>query len=244
MNKLVSERLDRKVFVDRLQALMKLRKTNALAVSREAGLGNTAVSDIINEKNKNPSIPVARAIARVLKCNLAYLVGEQEVPLSGGQERTLSPVPIVGVAETGAFRAMPQFDQEHDEDLPQVQAPRSKLFPRARHFALEIRGDSMNAAKPAPFVQGMFALCVDLVDAELEIESGRIYAVRRTLDGGSTFELTIKRARVFRDRVELHPESTNPKHKPITIKRVRDTDMTNEVKAIGLVYGVFNSFED
>lgn len=223
---------------------MKLRKTNALAVSREAGLGNTAVSDIINEKNKNPSIPVARAIARVLKCNLAYLVGEQDDPLLSTQERGMAPVPIAGVAETGAFRAMPQFGPEHDGDLPQLQAPRSKLFPTARHFALEIRGDSMNAAKPAPFMQGMFALCVDLISAELDIESGRIYAVRRTLDGGSTFELTIKRARVFRERVELHPESTNPSHKIITIKRDRDPDHTNEVKAIGLVYGVFNSFED
>jgi hypothetical protein len=34
----------------------------------------------------------------------------------------------------------------------------------------------------------MEVLCVDMADAGLQVESGRIYATRRTLDGGQTYE--------------------------------------------------------
>lgn len=151
-------------------------------------------------------------------------------------------MPIIGISEAGAFRTMSEY-ADNEVDLPQLAAAKSRDYPNAKHFALEVRGDSMNAAKK-PILEGMFVLCVDMIDAELEIESGKIYVVRRTLDGGQSYETTIKRAKVFRDRVELHPESLNPKHKPTVIKRKRDTMMTSEVLAIGWVYGTFNSFED
>jgi SOS-response transcriptional repressor LexA len=237
------EPLDTRIIVTRIRDQMKSRGTNASAVSREAHLGGTAVHDIVSGKNKNPSIPMMLAIARALHCDVGYLIGEQPMPTMGFNEDT-SPIPIAGFAETGAFRQMLDFDQlEHN--APTVHAPRSTAYPLARHFALEVRGDSMNAAKPTPIVEGMFALCVDIIDAELMVESGRIYAVRRTLDGGSTWECTIKRAKVYRNRIELVPESSNVLHQKIVI--MRDTDPsshTNEVAAIGLVYGLYSSFEE
>lgn len=232
-----------RIIVKRLQDRMKQLGTNASAVSREAHLGSTAVYDIISGKNENPSIPHLQAIARALKCDLAYLIGEQGYPSSSPDEIGTTPIPIAGIAETGAFRQMVDFDQlEHN--LPVVHAPRSRAYPRARHFALEVRGDSMNAAKPTPIVEGMYALCVDVISAELMIESGRIYAVRQTRDGGSTWECTIKRAKVYRDRTELLPESTNQAHQKIVVPRDLNADHTNEVSAFGLVYGIYNSFED
>jgi SOS-response transcriptional repressor LexA len=141
------------------------------------------------------------------KNSAAGLGKRKGVPKDAG--RSAGSIPIVGVAELGAFRQMPVND-DTEENLPRVNAPHSRLYPNARHFALEVRGDSMNAAKPSPILDGMIALCVDVVDAEIEVESGKIYAVRQTRDGGQTYELTIKRAKVFRNRVELLPESTNP----------------------------------
>jgi SOS-response transcriptional repressor LexA len=154
----------------------------------------------------------------------------------------MAPIPVIGIAETGAFRPMVEFGTEQ-EDLTRIFAPRSRAFPSAKHFTLEIRGDSMNAARPVPLVDGMFALCVDIADAGLTIESGRIYAVRRTLDNGQTYEVTIKRAKVFRDRIELSPESTNARHKPAIIRRGSEETNAQRIEAVGLVYGVFSSIE-
>jgi SOS-response transcriptional repressor LexA len=244
MSKIDPASLDLRVIKARIQHRMTAANTNAAATSRLARLGNTAVHDILSGKNKNPSVPMLLAIARALDTTLGYLVGEEEFPGVDPTRSEAAAIPIVGIAETGAFRVMAEWGPDTDVELPRIFAPRSRLFPKAKHFALEVRGDSMNAARPRPIVEGMYALCVDIIDAELPIESGRVYAVRRTIDGGQTYECTIKRAQVFRDRIELVPESTNPAHKTITVARDFDVTHTNEIAAIGLVYGTFNSFED
>jgi len=236
--------LDLKVVITRIRERMTALDTNPSAVSRKARLGTTAVHDILNGKNLNPRVPALKRIAAALDCTLAYLVGEEDLPRSPGTGvLEAAPVPVIGIAEAGAFRAMANIGHEHERDLPQVFAPPSRMFPSARRFALEVRGDSMNAAKPVPIVEGMLVCCIDVIDAGLAIESGRIYAIRRTLDGGHTYECTIKRAKVFRDRVELSSESTNPNHKTIIVPRDFDSAHTNEYAAIGLVYAAVNSFE-
>jgi SOS-response transcriptional repressor LexA/DNA-binding XRE family transcriptional regulator len=148
----------------------------------------------------------------------------------------IASIPVIGVAEAGAFREMVEFGDEHE--LPHIAAPRSAQYPLARHLAFEVRGDSMNASKP-PIAEGAYALCVDVIDAGLTLETGEVYVVRRALNGGHGYEWTVKRAKVFRDRIELHPESTNQSHKPVTIPRKHDADTTGEVVAVGWVYGLY-----
>jgi hypothetical protein len=113
-----------------------------------------------------------------------------------------------------------------------------------------VRGDSMNAAtlagRATPIVDGMHILCVDMADADLEVETGKIYSVSRTLDGGQTYENTSKKAMVYRDRYELLPESTNPVHEKFVVRRpaVPGTDPAKEIKVTGLVYGLYSSLEE
>lgn len=236
--------LDIRLLIARIHGRLHAADANATQVAIKARLGKTAVHDILSGKNKNPSVPVIRRIALALGTTLSYLTGETDNPEAGLNAAGVAPIPVAGIAETGAFRPMPEIGPELEHELPRVNAPTSRAFPGAKHFALEIRGDSMNAAKPVPLVEGMFALCVDFTDAELTLETGRIYAVRRTQDGGHTYEVTIKRAHVFRDRVELRPESTNKKHETIIVPRARGDDLNaQEVRAIGLVYGTFSSME-
>jgi SOS-response transcriptional repressor LexA len=240
----VSSDIDLRKLRARISEKMAERRINTRTATRQAGLSTTAIYDILNGKNKNPSIPVIKRIARVLQTSAEYLCGDIDSETQSLQTlEGAAPIPVAGIAEAGAFRAMPEWGHEHEHELPRIIAPRSKLYPKAKHFALEVRGDSMNAAKPTPIVEGMYVLCIDVIDAGADVESGRIYAVRRTMDGGQTYECTIKRAKVFRDRVELHPESTNHSHKVIEIPRRHDREAANSVEAIGLVYGSFNSFE-
>lgn len=233
-----------KTVVARLEARMTQKGLTAKALSIRAGLGATAVSDILRGKNGRPSLPQISAIANALNCDLAYLVGEQDYPTREPEMKGTFEVPISGIAEAGVFRVMPNVRSDFERELPSIAATRSIRYPRAKHFAMEVRGLSMNAAEPYPILPGMYALCVDMISAELIIETGKIYAVRRTLDAGSTYEFTIKRAFVFRDRIELRPESTDPSFQPLIIPRQNEwEDSGTEIMAIGLVYGAINSYE-
>ena len=233
-----------KTVVERLGSRMAKLGMNAKTVSIRAGLGATAVSDILSGKNKRPSIPQVTAIAMALNCDLAYLVGEQDYPSRDPEIKGTFEVPVSGIAEAGVFRVMPNVRSDFETQLPTIAATKSVRYPRAKHFAMEIRGVSMNKAEPYPLLPGMFALCVDMVSAELIIESGRIYVVRRTLDAGSTYEFTIKRAHVYRDRIELRSESTDASFEPIVVPRRIDTDDDGiEIAAIGLVYAAINNYE-
>ncbi len=240
----MAQQLTPKVLAARIQERMTALGTNAFQTSKRAGLGETFVSDIVNQRNQKPSLGPVLALAKVLECDLAYLVGDQDLPRRAATEIAVAEVPIIGVAEAGAFRVMADEDQS-PHNLRLVSVRKSRRYPMVRHFALEVRGDSMNAARPSPILDGAVALCVDILDAGLEIETDKIYAARRTLDDGQTWECTIKRARVFRDRYELVPESTNPVHKPLIIPRGagRDHD-SHRIEAIGLVYAIQYDYED
>lgn len=234
----------RKLLINRMLRQMEALGLNARETSLKAGLGETGVYDIINHKNKKPSLVVIQAVAKVLECDVAYLAGEIDAPRRVSTDDVIADIPVAGMAEAGAFRTMVDFDPGNPAGLRVVAARKSRRHPTAKHFALDVRGDSMNAAVPRPIPDGAIVLCVDMISAELEVESGQIYAVRRTLDGGQTWECTVKRARVFRDRYELVPESTNASHEVFVIPRgAGREDEVRQIEAIGLVYGVFFDFE-
>jgi hypothetical protein len=72
-----------------------------------------------------------------------------------------------------------------------------------------------------------------MADAGLQVESGRIYS--RTLDGRQTNEAIIRRAMVFRDRVELIAESRRPEDEKIVTSKLA-TDPGQPRFALGFVY--------
>jgi transcriptional regulator with XRE-family HTH domain len=224
------------VLVDRLQKLLNERVISARALSRQAGLGDTYVNDVLSGKNASPSIPAVQAIAKALDTSIGYLIGET------GQDSVAAPhaiaaMPVIGIVEVGAFRK-PQANA----NFPLVERPLSQSYPDARHFVLTVGDASGAASKDGPILPGMEVLCVDMADAGLQVESGRIYATRRTLDGGQTYETIIRRAMVFRDRVELIAESGRPEEERIVVSSLA-TDTGQPIFALGLVYGIFRGFE-
>lgn len=68
------------IIIERIRARMSELGTNATQVAAMAGLGKTAVRDILAGKVKTPSVETLARIADVLKCTVAYLIGEQEGP--------------------------------------------------------------------------------------------------------------------------------------------------------------------
>ncbi len=225
------------VLVDRLQRLLNEREISARALSRQAGLGDTYVNDVLSGKNASPSIPAVQAIARALDTSIGYLVGETSHEGGAAVPRAIAAIPVIGVVEVGAFRKPPV-----NSSFPLVERPLSQSYPDARHFVLTVGDASGAASKDGPILPGMEVLCVDMADAGLQVESGRIYATRRTLDGGQTYETIIRRAMVFRDRVELIAESGRPEDEKIVVSGLA-TDPAQQIFALGLVYGIFRGLE-
>ena len=243
----------------RLRELMQRRQLSHAALSRMAGLGQTAVNDIMSGRNQSPSNKAVERLATVLGVSVEDLTRRLALPDKArsaaqglaqdpadartgkaGLNLNLEAIPLIGIAEAGAWRTVSPLPADVQES---VQPARSRNYKSFNHFALRVQGDSMNASRP-PISDGQIILCVDMADAGLEIADGRVYVVRRTRDAGQSYEMTVKRAFVFRDRIELRPESTNPAYRAITVKRGMDEDFDGtRVEAIGLVYGTYASLE-
>jgi repressor LexA len=225
------------VLVDRLQRLLNDREISARALSRQAGLGDTYVNDVLSGKNASPSIPAVQAIAKALETSIGYLIGETGHQDSVAPPHAIAAMPVIGVVEVGAFRKL-----QANASFPLVERPLSHSYPDASHFVLTVGDASGAASKDGPILPGMEVLCVDVADTGLQVESGRIYAIRRTLDGGQTYETIIRRAMVFRDRIELIAESGRQEDEKIVVSRLA-TDPGQPIFALGLVYGIFRGLE-
>jgi SOS-response transcriptional repressor LexA len=147
---------------------------------------------------------------------------------------------VVGTAEAGKF--FPMDEIQADPDLPAtVSGDLSERFPAVSHLAFRVKGDSMDGAG---IQHGDFVIAVDWIEAGLsmETESGSIVVVERILFNGQARELTVKYLEVRADVYLLHPRSSNPKHKSITVPRDEADDGT-EIRIRALVVGVTRSLE-
>ncbi|MBA1157792.1 S24 family peptidase [Microvirga mediterraneensis] len=187
----------------------------------------------------------AEAYARKFRVAHAWLVTGKGDPKAGGDEvpPQLRPVEmsvtnyvIAGAVAAGTFREVSEF---FDEELPKITAAADMRYPEARHMAFAIEGDSMNKARP-PMLEGGYLLCVDYEDLEgrVPLRDGMKVVIERTKDAGHLREWSVKEVELYEDRVEFHPRSDNPKHKPIVVRRDFQPDDGTEVKVLALVNSV------
>lgn len=233
-----------KVVVARLVSRIEECGLNRRSLAKKAGLGESAVYDIVRGKNMNPSMTTMVNLASALNCDVDYLTGAQEHPRAKAVVAEPTDMRVIGTVEAGAFRRMIIDPIESEYAMRSIKAPPSSQYPGRRCFAMDVVGNSMNEAKPTPIIDGQTVLCVDFINSGLDLEGGKIYVVRRTRDSGSTYEWTIKRAVIFRDRVELRPESSDRTIETITIRNSPAAhDGPEHVEVIGLVYGTYASYE-
>lgn len=115
-------------------------------------------------------------------------------------------VPILGEVAAGVWLEVSVFNQEVEpsEYLPYVPID---LQNDPGVFALRVRGTSMNKIAP----EGALLVCVLNRHSGKDLDPGQvIIAERRDPDG--TFEVTAKRVRRHAGKIELWPESTDPKY--------------------------------
>lgn len=182
-----------------------------IQASVKAGLGRDTIRDLRRGKRETISVDRVAKLAAALECSATWLIGEDDSPRdvedSGG-------IGYGGVVEAGAFRRVNVFDQTGGGR--RVPIPPDPRFSANMQAAFEVVGDSMNEAKIFP---GMWVHAVELSAWEKrfgDVRDGKLVVVAKTLKDADQRELTVKRLRLFRDRMELHPESTNKEHQPMT----------------------------
>lgn len=218
---------------DRLREMLDLRSKTAKEVSLAAELGATYVADILSGKSKNPQMTPLQAIAKVLNCNLQYLLGQSDTITADDGRRGVQSMPVLYIAETGAFR--PMLAKAKPSESRTIHADRHPSYPHAEHFVAEVRDDSMDRAK---LPSGMLALCVSFASAHLTVESEKKYAIRRSLDGGKTWEIIVRKAMVYADRIEYQPESTSDEYETLTVDAGSPVDNQGaQIEPLGYCYG-------
>ncbi len=91
----------------------------------------------------------------------------------------------------------------------------------------------------ARLFDGDYVVTIDWNDLDRPANDGEIVVVQQTRDGGHTIETTVKQIRMHKDRFELHPRSSNPKHKAIIVKHGDGERDGRQVTIIGLVESVY-----
>jgi SOS-response transcriptional repressor LexA len=184
--------------------------------------------------------------------NLATIARQFEVSFdwlatgAGSYSSALGPVVALpaerpkyaGTVQAGEFLPVDEYFNQDPEQVPEF-VTNYPAFRKARQYAWRARGDSMNQAGIHDGMWVIGADAADYIDLYGDIESGEFVVVERTRYQGSERELTVKEIRYYRDRYELHPQSSNPEHKPIVVPHDHTVDGDGmEVKVIGVVLAV------
>lgn len=210
----------------RVKARMDLLNVNAYQTAKKAGLGSSFVRDILRGRTRSPSTENLEKLALALETSIDYLRGK-------GSDNTLPiELPVVGlpvVSEINAgtwLEVTTMEDQSEPAIIPVANDPR---FPRARQYALLVRGDSMDIDYP----DGSYVTCVDFWDSGVPMKSGLHVHVERKRGGGQLVEITVKVLEMVDGSFILTPKSTNEKWKPFPV----EGDDETEVVIKGLVTG-------
>lgn len=220
----------------------------------QGGLERTYIRDIVKGRKQTVKSDKIELLAKALRLSADALALGKSVPVEEPASDEANDVPksdvkiaqmdmtigrVAGVVEAGAFREVDEFDQSEPEEIA---LPRDELFPNARQLVFDVAGDSMNDLRPLPIFPGSRLVCVAYEDVEhlVELRSGMVVVVQRERDGGHFREWSVKQLELFTDRAEFHPRSTNPKHKPIIVRRDHEADEGVTVAVIALVRRVMN----
>jgi SOS-response transcriptional repressor LexA len=229
---------EKTILQTRLAELLDKRKQKAAPLSRQLGLGESFVRDLLRGKTRSPRAEGLAKLAEALGTTTAYLLGDDvDGELDGaGELRHGAPLQYAGVVQAGAFLAVDDYFNQDPEIVPDFVLPDTSLPRRVRQYAWRAKGDSMNEAGILDGMWIVAADATDYIDTVQDVETGDLVVVERTRHQGAEREVTVKEVHFFRNRYELRPVSSNSDHVPIVVENDRETNENGtEVKIIGVV---------
>ena len=231
---------------ERIQMRLDALEISPRAASIASGMSADAIRSIFRNPENSPTLETIEKLAVGLKTTadwLAFGTGPIERSEAGAPQdlipanRSFGLARVDGRVQAGVFLRAEAFDDVQDEV---ISAPRDPDFPHARQIAYRVAGDSMNKAE-RPIRDGDFVICAAWEDLGIESPDGLTVVVQRTLADGQSRERSVKEAKVFPDRVEFHPRSSNPAHEVIVVPRDLKAEDGTEVAILALVRFVFDN---
>lgn len=230
---------------DQIRELREEKGLSQQALGKLVGVSQVTIDKIESGKTRRskflPDIAAVLGLppSAILEASAAQSAGLPDEPFGPDELRPtnlrLIPIKVSGRAKAGEFIAIEDLgDFDEPETIYDIRDPR---FPDARHLAFEVDGDSMNALKPRPIMDGdkVSALAYEDISERLPLRDGMIVVVERLRHGGLEREWSVKQLEIYEDRVEFHPRSTNPRFKPIVVKRDNNADDGTKVEIIAIV---------
>ena len=198
--------MNKQSIISRIKQRLADLGISARAASLRAGLGPDAIRDMERRPDQSPTLNTVTALAWALECApewLAYGRGEDGSP-------SLDDVlPIRGEVAAGLWiEAEPITDDSAVERAP---VPPSAAYPVAAQYGLRVRGTSINRRAS----EGDILRCIDIGMTGIEPQDDDIVIVQRDRDHGALREVTAKVLRRQSNKIVLHPDSNDPKHKAI-----------------------------
>ncbi|MDC7745008.1 helix-turn-helix domain-containing protein [Rhizobium binxianense] len=224
---------------DRIRHRLEVVRKSAAAVSLEAGLGRSAVQDILAGNSASPRLDTIQKLTRPLQCSLSYLVGGTEIATTSRDDkrpfRDLSLMPAIRDIESGVFRA--RVPSEHrsfernlewaldktleeqeypvatDMRLPQFRVLPYRLLDRSLENLGIFRGDILMAA-------GGFG-------EQFDLRNGQIVIVEHSLTTQKLDEWFVRVVEETHDGFRLVPKSKDPIYQSYEIPSATTFGMEN-----------------
>lgn len=216
----------------RLTAVGKSRT----GVLNEAGLKPDVLRDLERRSKGGPRVEVIKAIAPALETTPEWLAFEVGPETAGAcdEPRNARRIVIQGEVAAGLWLEIDAFREELLGELPFAADPQ---YPVEAQYALGVKGTSINrVARP-----GDYLLCLDLGLSGIEPSNGDLVIVERRRAQGGEKEVTAKRFHRNETRIELLPDSDDPRwQEPIMFHFASQPD-DEEIAVVALVTGVFRS---
>lgn len=205
---------------------------------REASIKAVGNSQFIRNIRKNPDqSPRGENIiklARVLEVSESWLLLTTDDPGLAEPAEQADGIRYGGIAEAGTFRRVNIYNQDAEYQLIPLQP--NPNYPFDKQFAYRVEGDSMDLEHILP---GMWIHAVEVNIWEKlhgAPRDGELVVVEAKRAGDDERrELTVKMLRVFRDRIELHPCSSNPQNQKYVIPYKPPEDYDDKVQVIAIV---------
>lgn len=216
-----------------MRRMEKLGLTEYSAAIR-AGLSKDAIRNLrrtiegadVNRRG-DVATKTVEALAPALKTTpwwLMWGIGAEE---AGGDGESISMLPVLGKIQAGLWLDTSVFDP--DAEQRSVAAMRDPRYPHARHYCLEVAGDSVDQVYP----EGTIVVCIDFAESGLALKTGQMAHVERRRAGGQMIEITLKEVRLDKGHIILVPRSSNPAYKPLKLNESEEE--SDEVIVRGIV---------
>lgn len=220
---------------------------HASDAARRMGM-STATYAAHENGSRDYSDAAARKYGRLYHVSPAWLMwGEEDEP-TDANDKFLAPthlrlstvpvpngtLPVLGRVAAGMWLEVDVLDNS-DEPRATIPVPPDPALPQGARFGLIVAGTSINRIAQ----DGEVLVCTSLAETGIQIEHNDLVIVERLKGQDGLREVTAKRFCQFADRIELHPESNDPRWQEPIVLRHAENDGHQDVKIIARVEWVY-----